>query len=210
MIIPNHTYVARLIVRYTHEWSAKHMGKEYVAAALRKKYWVVGARAMIKDVIQNCVICKRLYGKLQEQRMANLPKARVVESPEGGFSMVGCDCFGHYYVSTGRRTRANSGENKRWIVLYCSMNMRAVNLEVIHSMSGDSFLQSLTREENRKGQILEMYVLMVHQDLFFPSFFPHFLVVSILLNPWETTFPFCICILGSNCYLNKFGLAVIS
>ncbi len=156
VIVPNHTHVSRLLVRYIHEWKCKHMGMDHVRTMVRQGYWVVGCRAIVKDVLRMCVICKRLYRKLHGQRTGNLPAARVRRS-EGSFEACGCDCFGPIYVSKGKKTRAQSGSQKRYIVLYTSMNMRGVSLEILHTMESDSVIQSLSRLEDRRGPIKDMY-----------------------------------------------------
>lgn len=50
----------------------------------------------MSSVIHHCVICKRLRGRLEEQKMSNLPSDRV--NPDPPFSNVGVDVFGPWNV----------------------------------------------------------------------------------------------------------------
>ena len=55
----------------------------------------------MKQVLKECILCKRLKGKAEVQQMADLPTERVTpENPP--FSYVGVDCFGPFVVKRGR------------------------------------------------------------------------------------------------------------
>ena len=64
--------------------------------------------------------------------MANLPDARLQVS-QPLFFHTGCDCFGPFLVKQGRSLV------KRWGCILTCMTVRAVHLEVLHSLSTDSF-----------------------------------------------------------------------
>ena len=51
-------------------------GVEWSLSVIRKHFWMVKARPLIKQVIQSCVTCRRLYAKLCVQQMADLPQDR--------------------------------------------------------------------------------------------------------------------------------------
>ncbi|XP_041841212.1 uncharacterized protein LOC121639784 [Melanotaenia boesemani] len=85
---------------------------------------------------------------MQDQKMADLPKDRV--TPEPPFTTVGLDVFGPWTIVT-RRTRGGCAENKRWAVLFTCMSTRAVHIELIESMSTDSFVNALRRFFSIRG-----------------------------------------------------------
>jgi hypothetical protein len=95
-ILPKGDRVSSLIVREAHE-KAAHAGKETTLARLRLRYWVLGARNMIKNELQHCFLCKRLRSLPLCQRMSALPQDRVT-SGKPPFYSTGVDCFGPFMV----------------------------------------------------------------------------------------------------------------
>lgn len=142
LIIPSTSHVATLLVRHLHERSA-HQGRHITEGAVRGAgFWVVGGKRPVSSIVHNCVTCRILRGKMQVQKMSDLPADRV--SPEPPFTTVGLDVFGPWTVVT-RRTRGGSAQSKRWAVLFTCMSTRAVHIELIETMSTDSFINALRR-----------------------------------------------------------------
>ena len=76
-----------------------HQGRDYTEGAVRSAgYWVVGCKKLVSSEIYNCVICRKLRGRLENQKMADLPSVRVQQSPP--FTYIGVDMFGHWEVVT--------------------------------------------------------------------------------------------------------------
>ena len=101
IILPKNHHVSRLVARRAHEFQSRHSGKEYILSLIRQKFWIEGARPLVKGVLKECVLCKRLKGKPEVQQMADLPAERVTpDNPP--FSYVGVDCFGPFVVKRGR------------------------------------------------------------------------------------------------------------
>ena len=144
VILPREHFISVLIIRYVHEVKAHHCGTEYVLSMLRTMYWIPQARSVIKRVLNNCVLCKRLYGYSKNQRMSDLPVDRVV-SGKRPFSNVGTDCFGPFYVKRGRVTV------KRYGCIFTCLSIRAVHIEMLHSLEADSFVNALVRFVSRRG-----------------------------------------------------------
>lgn len=147
-IVPRDHHVTELIVRHIHE-RRSHSGREHIMAAIREKYWIPSARPLVKKVLQRCVLCKRLKGTLQGQRMADLPAFRVNPS-DAPFAYTGVDVFGPFYVKKGRG-RGKYPE-KRYGCLFTCLTMRAIHLEKLNSLEADSFLNALIRFIARKNQ----------------------------------------------------------
>ncbi|XP_057694376.1 uncharacterized protein LOC130917223 [Corythoichthys intestinalis] len=142
LIIPSSSHVATLLVRHFHEQSA-HQGRHITEGAVRSAgFWIVGGKRLVSSLIHNCVTCRKLRGKMQFQKMADLPADRV--TPEPPFTTVGLDVFGPWTIVT-RRTRGGSARSKRWAVIFSCMTTRAVHIELIESMSTDSFINALRR-----------------------------------------------------------------
>ena len=100
VILPSKHHVVKLIVRHVHETSG-HVGREHVLSLLREKYWIIRGRSLIREVLKECITCRRYTARPCEQIMADLPKDRVTpEKPP--FSYVGGGLFGPFVVKRGR------------------------------------------------------------------------------------------------------------
>ncbi|XP_026010486.1 uncharacterized protein LOC113013640 [Astatotilapia calliptera] len=148
LIIPSTSHIAMLIVTHYHERVA-HQGRHITEGAIRGAgYWIIGGKRLVSSVIHRCVTCRKLRGKMQIQKMADLPADRV--TPEPPFTTVGLDVFGPWTIVT-RRTRGGCSQNKRWAVLFTCMSTRAVHIELIETMSADSFINALRRLFSIRG-----------------------------------------------------------
>lgn len=142
VILPKTNHIATLIVRHYHE-EVFHQGRHLTEGAVRSAgVWIVGGKRLVSSVLYNCVTCKKLRGRLMEQKMASLPADRLTSEPP--FTQVGLDVFGPWSIVT-RRTRGGSAESKRWAVLFTCMSTRATHIEVLESMSTSSFINALRR-----------------------------------------------------------------
>ena len=77
--------------------------------------------------------------------MADLPEHRVTPD-KPPFTFVGEDCFGPFLV---KRVRS---QVKRYGVLFTCRSIRAVYIEIVHSLETSSFLHALCRFIARRGQ----------------------------------------------------------
>ena len=81
---------------------------------------------MVSRMIHECVTCRRLRAKVQEQKMADLPEDRL--TPTHPFTYCGVDYFGPWYVKEGHK------ELKRYGILFTCLVTRAIHLEVANSL----------------------------------------------------------------------------
>ena len=142
-ILPKDHHISNLIVRFYHGISG-HSGLEHTLSLIREKYWIVKARSLLRRVLSSCVDCRKRQAAVGQQKMASLPADRVIPF-DPPFSYVGVDCFGPLEVRRGRSTV------KRYGVLFTCMTMRAIHVEVAHSLDTDSFLNALRRFIARRG-----------------------------------------------------------
>ena len=131
-----------MIITETHYIA--HLGTEWVLNLIRRKFWIIKARVMIKKISRNCTTCKRLYGSPCQQKMANLPPERC-DPGKAPFSYTGIDCFGTFYVRQGR------SEIKRYGCVFTCLMTRALHIEKLNNMDTDSFLNGLIRFGSRRG-----------------------------------------------------------
>ncbi|CAH2095423.1 unnamed protein product [Euphydryas editha] len=119
----------------------QHAGTNIMITDIRKRFWILGIRRLVKSVINNCMICKRFSGKNIQVPTAPLPTQRVESSAP--FQTVGIDLAGPLMLRN---------EEKCWVVLYTCAVYRAVHLELTHSLSTDAFLMTLRRFIARRGR----------------------------------------------------------
>lgn len=142
IILPKDNHVTKLLVEHYHA-EVKHQGRQFTEGAIRAAgLWIVGGKRLVSSTLHHCVTCRKLRGKLEEQKMADLPPERLNTSPP--FTYVGLDVFGPWTVVT-RRTRGGAAESKRWAILFTCMNTRGVHIEVIESMDATSCVNALRR-----------------------------------------------------------------
>ena len=143
IIIPKDSRLNELVVRDVHEKG--HTGTEHTLARVRRKYWLIKGRVKIRNYISKCVTCKKLYGKVSQQKMAPLPSDRLDDTAPP-FTYTGADCFGPFLVKLGRKTV------KRWACLFTCLVMRAVHVEVINCLDASSMIQAIQRFAARRGK----------------------------------------------------------
>ncbi|XP_013384334.1 uncharacterized protein LOC106154518 [Lingula anatina] len=149
MILPSYHHVTDLVVRHYHEKEG-HIGANHVLSVIRQQFWIVQGLKTVKRVIGRCIVCKRWSSHPIKQVMAPLPMDRVTPG-EPPFSCVGVDYFGPLQVKWRR------GTAKRYGCLFTCLAVRAVHIEIAHSLSTDSFIQAFCRFVSRRGAPRKIY-----------------------------------------------------
>jgi transposase InsO family protein len=144
ILLPHKSCVSRLILQDIHQ-AIGHQGKNAILAELRQRYWIPHASQIIKQIVSKCVSCRRYRAQPEEQKMADLPRDRIV--PGKPFSDVGIDYFGPFMIKRGR------SEVKRYGVIFSCCKSRAVHLEVACSLTTDSCINAIRRFVARRGPI---------------------------------------------------------
>ncbi|KAK0138800.1 hypothetical protein N1851_024662 [Merluccius polli] len=147
-ILSKHSGVVTLILRDIHQRTG-HCGRSYVLAQLRRKYWIPQANSAIRKIISKCTTCRRINGKVGEQKMACLPEDRLLPD-KPPFTNTGVDFFGPFNVKRGR------GTVKRYGVMFTCLTLRAVHIEVADSLDTDSCINAIRRFISRRGQVTIM------------------------------------------------------
>ncbi|XP_073714235.1 uncharacterized protein [Misgurnus anguillicaudatus] len=153
IIIPGRHHITSILIKYYHE-KVCHQGRHFTEGAVRAAgYWIVGGKRPISSVIYNCIVCRKIRGRLEEQKMADLPVDRLSTDPP--FTYVGLDVFGPWSVVT-RRTRGGQSNSKRWAVIFTCMSTRAIHIEVIEAMDASSFINALRRFFAIRGPVKQL------------------------------------------------------
>lgn len=113
-------------------------------------FFILKLRRLFMKVRSNCQICINANAMPQAPQMAPLPAARLAAFARP-FTYVGIDYFGPMFVVENRKTK------KRWGVMLTCLTVRAVHIEIAHSLSTDSCLMCLRNFIARRGVPAEIY-----------------------------------------------------
>ena len=104
VILPQTSWVAKLIIKQYHEDGHHSTGTNHTLADLSARYWIISAREVIREVEKDCVVCRRRKAKLATQVMAPLPDARLKMSLRT-FTNAAVDYAGPFITIQGRNKR---------------------------------------------------------------------------------------------------------
>ena len=155
ILLPSDTPLSHLIVRHYHE-SSMHPGRHITLGAVRAAgYFIEKCSRLIRSLIGNCLTCRKLRAKPQEQMMAPLPRSRVEETTP--FHNTGLDVFGPFLISESRSTRQTKGTKKMWGLLLTCMASRAIHIEPLCGLDTSSLVNALRRFLAIRGPCRNLY-----------------------------------------------------
>ena len=76
IILSRDHYLSRLLIKEILEQNA-HVGREDTLSLLRKHFWIVACRRLIKKVLSDSIYCRRQFVKPNAPCMGKLPKERL-------------------------------------------------------------------------------------------------------------------------------------
>ena len=145
VLLPKEGHITHAIIRDHHEKVA-HAGRGMTINEICSHgYWIINCTSAVKSVISKCVECRKLSGKICQQKMGNLPADRHSEEPP--YTYCGVDMFGPFPVKDGGKIQ------KRYGAMFTCLSSRAVHIEVTSNLTTDSFIQALRRLINRRGNV---------------------------------------------------------
>ncbi|XP_055631971.1 uncharacterized protein LOC129771880 [Toxorhynchites rutilus septentrionalis] len=127
-----------------------HANGETVFNEMRQLFYISNLRSLIRRVTKECQLCKVKKAQPMPPMMAPLPKIRLTPFIRP-FTYVGVDYFGPLEVKVGRSIV------KRWAVLFTCLTIRAVHMEVAHTLSSRSCIMAFRRFIARRGAPAEVY-----------------------------------------------------
>ncbi|XP_062541702.1 uncharacterized protein LOC134209708 [Armigeres subalbatus] len=149
VIIPRGSHVTNLLIHKYHQ-KFGHANVDTVINELRQRYYIPKIRFAVKTVVKMCMWCKVYRARPAEPKMAVLPHPRVTPYVRP-FTFTGLDYFGPLIV---KRRRTNE---KRWVALFTCLTVRAVHVEVVHTMSAASCKMAIRRFVSRRGLPQQIY-----------------------------------------------------
>lgn len=147
VIIPGKNTLTKLIIRTEHQ-RLLHAGPTLVAASLSRRFVIIGARKVIRDVTRSCVICRRVSGKTCSQLLGQLPSDRLKSGSV--FERVGLDYAGPILVKSGYIRRPTI--TKAYVCVFVAFATKAVHLEPVSDLTTAAFIATLRRFIARRGK----------------------------------------------------------
>ena len=151
-LLPKDGYYTRLVIE-DHHRRVLHSGVAQTLAQVRHEYWIPRGHAIVKKVLKNCRICRRVEGKpFLMPKMPPLPTERVARSLP--FEYTGLDYLGPLYIKTNSQTSEHADKQNSkevWVCLFTCLAVRTIHLELIKDMSAEEFILCLRRFISRRG-----------------------------------------------------------
>ncbi|UYV84543.1 hypothetical protein LAZ67_X002574, partial [Cordylochernes scorpioides] len=145
ILLPRNHPLVEQMVREIHQQNG-HGGAQFILSQLREKFWIIGGRRLIKQIIGKCVICRRHNQKPIQTPGAVLPTNRIgLGKP---FEVTGVDLLGPLHLKGG---------SKVWVALFTCAVYRAVHLEIVRTLEANTFLLALKRFICRRGRPGKIY-----------------------------------------------------
>ncbi|KAH8313484.1 hypothetical protein KR067_006894 [Drosophila pandora] len=152
ILLPKNHRITYLIIEHEHRFNL-HPGVSSLFVIVRQRYWIFGARNLIRKITHNCLACFRQRYNTMHQRMADLPSVRITQALP--FVNTGCDYAGPILLKDAkvRKPRISKG----YICLFVCMVTSAIHLELATDLSTETFLAALRRFFSIRGKCNHMY-----------------------------------------------------
>ncbi|XP_055714187.1 uncharacterized protein LOC129808438 [Phlebotomus papatasi] len=141
------------------EWIAEaehvrllHSGPQETLSSIRKRFWPVKGKSLVRRVAHKCVVCIRAKPKMSQQLMGSLLEYRVTLTRP--FLHTGVDLTGHVLI---KRAPRGSAQEKAYVCIFICMSTKAVHLEVLTSLSTKAFISAFRRFIARRGMPSHMH-----------------------------------------------------
>ncbi|KAJ8971723.1 hypothetical protein NQ317_000269 [Molorchus minor] len=145
ILLPSKHFVTEKIIMHYH-LAGCHVGIQGLLCRLRKRFWIISGRRTVKKVIYRCVICRRFDSKKLTSVPVALPVDRVRDASV--FEIVGVDLAGPLHLKSNIKV---------WVCIFTCAVYRAVHLEIVSSLSTETFLLAFRRFIARRGRPVIVY-----------------------------------------------------
>ncbi|GAB0098440.1 Aspartic peptidase domain superfamily [Sergentomyia squamirostris] len=130
-----------------------HAGPQALLAIMRQQYWPLGGKYLTKRIVRLCRTCWRHRPVLMQQRMGDLPGARIEFTRP--FATCGVDFCGPFMTRPAYKRGGMA--TKTYVAVYVCLTTKAIHLEVVGNLTTESFIASLKRFIARRGIPTHMY-----------------------------------------------------
>jgi len=138
VLLPKDCFFTSLIIRYFHN-KCSHLGVSSTLNCVRNEgFWIVCGRSSVSKVLNKCSTCKRFNAvPFRYPKRTDFLADRV--NFVHPFKHVGVDFTGFLTVKFG------DDKVKMYLLIFTCLNIRAVHIELLPSMSSLSFLLAFIR-----------------------------------------------------------------
>ena len=144
ILLPKEHHETHLIIQNCHR-NVLHNGTKETLQELRSRFWVNQGRQLVKRILRDCKLCKKLPGLAYgSPKAGQLPDFRVRE--EHAFFSLGIEFAGPLYVQTTANVL-----RKVYLALFTCATSRALHLELVPDLSAETFLNCFRRFVSRRG-----------------------------------------------------------
>jgi hypothetical protein len=152
IILPHTHHLTNLIIDSFHG-KLMHAGPNLLLSILRKQYWILSARRIIRHRVFLCKSCFRTKATAPTPYMGDLPSDRLCQTRP--FLKVGCDFAGPFFIKASNLRKAKIV--KCYLCIFVCFTTKAVHLEVVSDLSTDAFLAAFDRFTSRRGLCSDIY-----------------------------------------------------
>lgn len=150
IILPRQSRITRLLVLDIHK-TYHHRNVGTVINELRQQFYIPRIRQVVNSVRTNdCQHCKVRHVRPQPPEMGNLPFGRLAIGFRP-FTYTGIDYYGPMLVKVGRSTC------KRWGVLFTCLTIRAIHIEIAHTINTESCIMCVRNFIDHRGAPREFF-----------------------------------------------------
>lgn len=137
IILPGGNPITKRLVEFYHQIHG-HQLHQTVLNELRKKFIIIRSWNTLNKVLKSCQHCAVYRAEPRPPEMAVLPIERLDYGCRP-FANVGIDCFGPITI-----TKSRSRQEKRYGLIFTCLTTRAIQIEVLESMTGPDCLAAIS------------------------------------------------------------------
>lgn len=119
-----------------------------VHTSLSHHIHIIGGRKSIRNIVRQCVICRRISAKPLIQKIGSLLIERI--SADHPFNRVGIDFAGPFYTKYGYVRKPVVV--KAYICVFVSLAIKEVHLELVSDLTTNAFLACFRRFMAQRGK----------------------------------------------------------
>ena len=155
ILIPRKCYFTKLLILDRH-YKLYHANVSQTLNQLRLEYYIPKGRREVRNVLGGCLLCNRLKAEPYGLKVSPaLPNIRLEEQTPFTFTSV--DLYGPLYIkpyiceSAKPTAKKSQKPVKVYGVVYTCLVVRAVYLDIVTSLSAQSFILSFRRFIGERG-----------------------------------------------------------
>ena len=152
ILLSSRRHVTDLIIREIHSEN-HHSGIQSTLYTIRHKFWLFDGKNQVRKIVRHCVTSIRHRPVPLHSQMANLPEARVEESPI--FSHTGVDFFYPFFIK--EKKFRNRTQVKAYGCVFICMATKAVHIEIVSNLTTEGFLGAFRRFISRRAIPMHVY-----------------------------------------------------